>query len=398
MAAPSDGRSGVRLALGLASVLAVACSAPVVAPTPRPVAPGAPAGTAAPASAPAEPSSAPASEACAPVGDAGAPVAEAGAPVERASGPGVRARRPAGKAIRPLGKAVAPRGDASVAVAPANEAKVADRAPPAAGLRAYWVGHATVLVAMGDKWIITDPNFSDRVGLFARRKVKPGIDLDALPAIDWILVSHGHFDHLDKRSLRRLSPAAAVATPPGVARFVPKGRFKEVVSLAEWHSVERDGMCVTAVPVRHGDGRYGVDSAFRRGSHTGFVVEYQGLTIFFAGDTAYDDRYFKEIGRRFRIDVALVPIGPVGVAPVQRFMRTRHADPADGLRILADVGARWMIPIHHGTFFTGGKRELDALEAAVRRSPVGSRVQLLQPGEAFTLPSTSSSSSPSRRR
>jgi L-ascorbate metabolism protein UlaG (beta-lactamase superfamily) len=248
------------------------------------------------------------------------------------------------------------------------------------------VGHATVLVAMGDKWIITDPNFSDRVGLFARRKVRPGIDLDALPAVNWILVSHGHLDHLDRRSLKRLSPAAAVAVPPAVARHVPRGRFKEVVPLRDWQTVERDGVRVTAVPVQHGDGRYAVDAPFRRGGHTGFVVEYQGLTLFFAGDTAYHPAYFKEIGKRFRIDVALVPIGPVGIAPIRGIMRSRHADPADALRILEDVGARWMLPIHHGTFFTGGKREIDVLAAAVRKSSVGSRVKLLKPGEAFTLP------------
>ncbi|MBI5477891.1 MAG: MBL fold metallo-hydrolase [Deltaproteobacteria bacterium] len=332
MTLPGGWRRGLCLALLLTSVPAIACSGPTVAPTPRPVAPGAPASAA--ASAPAVPSSLP-------VVAARAPASSVGAPAE----------------------------------------------PPAvAGLRAYWVGHATVLVAMGDKWIITDPNFSDRVGLLARRKVTPGIDLAAIPPVSWILVSHGHFDHLDKRSLKRLSPTAAVATPPGVARFVPKGRFKEVVSLGEWQSVERDGVRVTAVPVKHGDGRYGVDGAFRRGSHTGFVVEYQGLALFFAGDTAYHDRHFKEIGRRFRVDVALVPIGPVGIAPVRGIMRTRHADPADALRILEDVGARWMIPIHHGTFFTGGRRELDALEVAVRKRPVGNRVKLLQPGEAFTLP------------
>jgi hypothetical protein len=98
----------------------------------------------------------------------------------------------------------------------------------------------------------------------------------SVPPITWILVSHGHFDHLDKRSLKRLSPSAAGATPPGVARFVPPGRFKEIVPLGEWQSVERDGVRVTAVPVRHGDGLYGVDGAFRRGSHTGFVVEHRG--------------------------------------------------------------------------------------------------------------------------
>jgi L-ascorbate metabolism protein UlaG (beta-lactamase superfamily) len=346
-------RRGLWLAPGLVGLLATACSGPSVAPTPRPVAPGPPVGAAA---------SVPTAAASAPITAAGAPASRPAVAVAEGGGP--------------------------VVAASAREAV----ARP--GLRAYWVGHATVLVALGDRWIITDPNFSDRVGLFARRKVTPGIDLQALPPVSWVLVSHGHFDHLDKRSLRRLSRSAAVATPRGIERFVPKGHFKEVVPLKTWQSVERDGMRVTAVPVRHGDGRYGVDGAFRRGSHTGFVVEHQGLTLFFAGDTAYHPTYFKEIGKRFRVDVALVPIGPMGVGPVRPFMRTHHADPADGLRILEDVGARWMIPIHHGTFFTGGQRELDALAAAVRTSPVGSRVKLLKPGEAFTLPAEAGAGRP----
>ena len=112
------------------------------------------------------------------------------------------------------------------------------------------------------------------------------------------------------------------------------------------------------------------------------MVEYAGLTLFFAGDTGYDPVAFKEIGRRFAIDLALIPVGPAGPRLFRAFTHRVHADPDEAMKIFADVGARWMVPIHHGTFFTGGTPEMKAISAAIARHPLGARVLLLAPGEA----------------
>ncbi|HJZ89069.1 MAG TPA: MBL fold metallo-hydrolase [Polyangia bacterium] len=258
-------------------------------------------------------------------------------------------------------------------------------ASPNRGMKAYWIGHATVLVQMADRWIITDPNFSPRVGVFVKRRVAPGIDLDALPEIDWVLISHAHLDHLDHPSLRRLNESASLAAPPGVVHYLPGHTpFREVVALSPWQAVERDGVRITAIPVRHGDGRFGLDELYNRHAHTGYVVEHAGMTLFFAGDTAYDPVSFKQVGERFAVDLALIPVGPAGTA-FGPMMRRVHVSPPEALRILADVRARWMIPIHHGTFFTGGARELDAIEKAIRQHPLHDRVLLLRAGESVTV-------------
>lgn len=259
---------------------------------------------------------------------------------------------------------------------------------PDGGIHAFWIGHATVLLRLHDKWFITDPNFASRVVL-APRLVAPGLDLADLPAVSWVLVSHAHLDHLDAPSLRKLPRDAVLAVPPGVLTYLPPSLpFAEIAALAPWRSVERDGVRITAVPAQHGDGRFLVDALWSRAAHTGWVIEYAGLSVFFAGDTGYHPKIFKEIGRRFPdLDLALIPVGPAGRSRVVHWLKRRvHVDPAEALRVFEDVGARAMIPIHHGTFYTAGARELGVIRRAIARHPRRDDVYLLEIGEGLALP------------
>jgi L-ascorbate metabolism protein UlaG (beta-lactamase superfamily) len=272
------------------------------------------------------------------------------------------------------------------AAPPAHIARPAiEEVAPRDDLKAWWIGHATVLVEMADRWIVTDPNFSDSVGMVVHRKVAPGVDLDALPEVDAVLISHAHLDHLDKPSLRRIGEQAAVFAPPGAATALPKIPFRRVTPMKEWQSVDQDGMRITAVPTRHGDSRYGID-AYRTEAHTGYVVEYAGMTVFFAGDTGYDPQYFKEVGRRFpKIDLALIPMGPAGNRFFRPLMRSVHVNPAEAMQIFDEVHARWMIPIHFGTFFNASKSEMAEIHAAIRKHPKGDHVLLLRQGESAEI-------------
>ena len=277
---------------------------------------------------------------------------------------------------------------AGCATAPA--ARVAqpelEEVAPRDDLKAWWIGHATVLVEMADRWIVTDPNFSNSIGMVVHRKVAPGIDLDALPEIDAVLISHAHLDHLDKPSLRRIGEQASVFAPPGAATALPNIPFRRVAAMKEWQTTEQDGMRITAVPVRHGDARWGLDAVYRSHAHTGWVVEYAGMTVFFAGDTGYDPQYFKEVGRRFpKIDLALIPMGPAGNRFFRPLMRAVHVNPAEALQIFDEVHARWMIPIHFGTFFQNTASEMAEIQAAIRKSPRGDHVLLLRQGESAEI-------------
>ena len=221
---------------------------------------------------------------------------------------------------------------------------------PEARLAALWVGHATVLLQLEDKMVLTDPVFTESVGQLVHRVVEPGIEPEALPLLDAVLISHVHFDHLSVGSIAMLEPKIGLlVAPPGGLVYVPDGPYA-VMELPAWTRVEHDGMRITAVPVRHVGARYGIDDAWLPKAFTGYIVEYRGLTVYFGGDTAYDADLFRETRRRFpSIDLALLPIAPIHPREV---MRSRHVDPEEAVQMFLDLGAKQMIPIHFDTFMT----------------------------------------------
>ncbi len=217
-----------------------------------------------------------------------------------------------------------------------------------ARLAALWVGHATVLLQMDDKFILTGPVFTRYVGGVTPRLVEPGLAPQHLPPLHAVLISHRHFDHLSTASLALIGDKTPVVlTPPGAAATVPNGPYR-VTELAAWQTWEYEGLKVTAVPVRHSGDRWPGDAASHPLAFTGFVVEYRGMMVFFAGDTAYDAAIFQAIAARFpAIDLALMPIGPL---QPEAQMLPHHLNPAQALVASQALGAKHMLPIHFGTF------------------------------------------------
>jgi len=257
---------------------------------------------------------------------------------------------------------------------------------PNANLAVGWVGHATVLIQIHDKIILTDPLFTNSIGLLVKRFVKPGLDPAILPKVDITLVSHMHFDHLSYGSLEDLPKTGILIVANGLARYTPEFGFKETIELQPWQSMDDDSIRVTAVPVQHFNGRYGFDRAWLgETGYTGYVVEYGGIVVFFAGDTGYNPELFKEIGRRFKIDLALIPIAPGG-AGLGSYV---HASPLGAVKICEDVGAKFMMPIHFGTMAYGSPpnatAQLEALHEAAEQEGIANRVIALQVGEQRVL-------------
>ncbi len=217
-----------------------------------------------------------------------------------------------------------------------------------ARLAALWIGHATVLVQLDDKFVLTDPLFTRTVAQLSPRLVEPGIDAENLPELDVVVVSHMHFDHLSFGSLDMLEKRTQVVlVPPGVRSNMPRYDFA-IHALERWASYEADGLRVTAVPVQHVGGRWGVDAAFTRQAFTGYVFEYRGLSVYFGGDTAYWPDAFRATQARFpNLDVAILPICP---EEPRDFMSPTHVDPAQALDAFRLLGAKHMIPIHYDTF------------------------------------------------
>lgn len=248
-----------------------------------------------------------------------------------------------------------------------------------------WVGHATLLLGIRGHWILTDPVFGDRLAGVLGRKVKAAIAPAELPALDAIVISHAHFDHLDLPSLRRLG-GAPLLVPPGVPTFLPADLPQHpVVALDTWQAWHHDDLTITAVPASHGDGRYLVDRWHTR-SHTGWVIQVGERTVYFAGDTGYVPAQAAELARRFRIDVALIPVGPAGRARwVEDWRADVHANPDAALDLFHDLGAQWMVPIHFGTFFQPPDLERPLVEAAIARHHVERAVRVLAIGETATF-------------
>ena len=217
-----------------------------------------------------------------------------------------------------------------------------------ARLALLWIGHSTVLLQLDDKFVLTDPNLTPTAGMFSKRIVEPGIDPANLPPLDVVLVSHMHVDHLSYGSLDLLEEKTKeLLVPEGGLVYIPNYGF-ETDELKTWEKWERGGLRVTAVPVVHNGWRYGLDDAWMKKSFTGYIVEYNGMTVYFGGDTAFDSTLFKETRRRFpHIDVALLPVAPINP---RAYSKARHTDPLEAVQIYRDLGARVMVPIHFDTY------------------------------------------------
>mgnify|MGYP001156165841 CR=1 FL=1 len=259
---------------------------------------------------------------------------------------------------------------------PRKVAKAKRPVAPDARLAVVWVGHSTVLVQLDDKVVLTDPFFTSTVGQYAKRLVEPGIDPKDLPPIDAVLVSHMHFDHLSLGSLSMIeSRVRALLLPRGGTAYLTGWFSFPAYELGTWQIWEKDGLRVTAMPVDHVGWRYGLDAPWMRDSYAGFLVEYNGLKVYFGGDTAYDQRLFAEVGQRYPdIDLALLPIAPIEPRDI---MRRFHLDPHEAVRAFVDLGAKRMVPIHYDTIVNSTDRPGDALRElaiATKRWDLGERV------------------------
>jgi L-ascorbate metabolism protein UlaG (beta-lactamase superfamily) len=204
-----------------------------------------------------------------------------------------------------------------------------------------WIGHASFLIQTRETSVLVDPNWARWLKVIKRIK-HPGIEIHDLPAIDLVLVSHAHFDHLDRKTLRAIASEQPIVVPEHVGNLVHNLGFKHVHELSRWQSVEHGGLRVTLTPAHHWGARMLHDS--HRG-FGGFLIEYQGRTIFHCGDSAYFEG-FREIGDRADIEIALLPIGAYD-APTKRDV---HMNPEEALMAFQLLRARTMIPMHFGTF------------------------------------------------
>ncbi len=274
--------------------------------------------------------------------------------------------------------------------------KITQPIKPNVRLSALWIGHSTVLLQMDDKVIITDPFLSETAGEFARRVVEPGIDPENIPPCDIILISHSHFDHLNYASLEMLeekSSKTALVFPEDLENYLPGYNMKMVrmkndkgyESKIIGESKIINGVKITTVYARHWGGRYGFDGYFwGDNAFTGYIIEYNGLTVYFAGDTGYDSLKFKQIGSMFNVDLALIPIGPC--ADCKQCGTHNHVFPVDAYELYKDIHPKWMVPIHYGTLHFAQADPMEPLYAIndiIKENKEEEKIKVLKIGEQY---------------
>ena len=245
--------------------------------------------------------------------------------------------------------------------------------------RVTFLGHASALITMNGINIIADPIFSRHVFFFVWRRGGVPMKVEELPPIDLILISHGHYDHLDLPTIRKLPREIPVITPPGLRTVLKWARRKRVVTLREWESHHADEVTVTAVPAKHFHGR---PPLFPVSRFQGYIVEGDA-TVYFAGDSGIFDG-LSEIGRKWDIDVALLPIG----AYSPRSFRRHHMSPEDAVEAGRMLGAKVVVPIHWGAFKLSLEpldEPVPRLERAARKARCSSMVKVLAPGRSVSI-------------
>ncbi len=244
-----------------------------------------------------------------------------------------------------------------------------------------WIGHSTFLIQLDGLNIITDPVWARRMA-FQKRLAPPGIELPDMPAVDIVLVSHSHYDHLHMSSLRRLRGDKKLLVPAGLKSKLFLRGFRDTTELHWWENAVIRNVNFTFVPAQHWTRRNPWDKNL---SHWGgWVMELEnGPTIYFAGDSGYF-RGFEEIGRRFDIDVALLPIGAYDP---EWFMAAQHVSPEEALQAFLDLKAKYFVPMHYGAFKLADdtpKEALERLETARSRLQIPEeRLFLLRHGETM---------------
>ncbi|HJO24045.1 MAG: MBL fold metallo-hydrolase [Myxococcota bacterium] len=246
-----------------------------------------------------------------------------------------------------------------------------------------WVGHSTFAVHDGDDVFLTDPHFGARA-LVPERKTPPGIPIESVPDDAFAVVSHNHYDHLDAWTVETLPGSVTWYVPLGLADWFRERGRENAVELDWWETARRGRWKITCLPSQHWSLR--IEQGKNESLWCSWLLESGSTTYYFAGDTGYFHG-FEEFGRRFdEIDVAMLP---VGAYEPRWFMRWQHMDPAEAYQAFLDLRARFLLPMHWGTFdLTDEPVDLPPGELArvVAARGTDDRVQSMAIGERWRVP------------
>jgi L-ascorbate metabolism protein UlaG (beta-lactamase superfamily) len=215
-----------------------------------------------------------------------------------------------------------------------------------------WLGHSTFLIQVAGKNILTDPIFGS-LSIVFRRLMPCPVKISDLPPIDYVLISHNHFDHMDSTSLHQIKayfPQVKILVPMGDKEWFDRHLFSQVSEHTWWEEIVESAGALkfTFLPANHWSQRTLFDK--NRSLWGSWMVQAQNFSIYFAGDTSWGD-HFEQIGASFEhIDIALLPIAP---GEPRSWMKDSHINAREAVLAFIKLKAKMLVPMHWGTFHLG---------------------------------------------
>ncbi len=215
-----------------------------------------------------------------------------------------------------------------------------------------WIGQSCILLNHNGVTILTDPHFSGRaspVGFAGPKRVTPApFEISDLPIVDVVLISHNHYDHLDRTSIADLiayQPSIKFFVPLGLAKTLRKWGANDVTELDWWQTAILNGIEIQPTPVQHWSKRSFFDR--NKSLWAGWMVKWSDFSFYFAGDSGYSDD-FKETAKR--LGSPTIAAIPIGAYEPRDFMKAAHMNPEEAVQTFVDLGAKYAFAIHWGTF------------------------------------------------
>lgn len=214
-----------------------------------------------------------------------------------------------------------------------------------------WIGHATFLVRIQGEYWLTDPILTERA-LLPKRVTPPAMHMDDLAQLQGklhVIISHNHYDHLDKETLENLPEDTSIYVPKGLGEYVSSFTTGAVTEMNWWEELKITSTTrLTSLPAQHWSRR--IFQGYNTTLWASYMISTSKTTVYFGGDSGYFKGY-REIGRVFDdIDYALLPI--TAYDP-RWFMHYPHMNTREAIRAFEDLGADFFIPTQWGTFHLG---------------------------------------------
>ncbi|MFN8284249.1 MAG: MBL fold metallo-hydrolase [Chitinophagales bacterium] len=248
-----------------------------------------------------------------------------------------------------------------------------------------WLGHSSFYIQLNGKRILTDPVYYNLTP-FLKRKHKLPCAVSDIKGIDYILLSHGHRDHLDEPTLKRLAkqnPNCEVLCPLGFVKMLRKIGFTKIQEAGWWQQYNVTDLEIVFLPAKHWNRRFITD--YNTTLWGSFAIKSATTSVYFAGDTGYD-KHFKEISNYFSgFDVCLMPVGAYKPKFV---MEWAHTSPEESVQGFHELKGKTFIPMHYGTFDLSDEPASEPkklLEAMEKAKTINGTLKLPDVGEEFLL-------------